>query len=114
MSAYLGTESLNGGGEEAVEALRATNTNRGIRAFQRQLAEERFGKLNLEAGRRRVSPRAFAAVYAALGEKDQAFHWLEEAYRQRCPTLTWLQVDQQWDGVRSDPRFKDLLRRMKL
>ena len=53
-----------------------------------------------------------ATIYAALGEKDQAFAWLEKAYEDRTFFLTGLKVDPAMDTLRSDPRFKDLLRRM--
>jgi hypothetical protein len=51
-------------------------------------------------------------VYAGLGEKDQTFSWLEKAYKGRSTWLILLNVDQLWDPVRNDPRFKDLLHRM--
>ena len=51
-------------------------------------------------------------VYAVLGEKDQAFAWLEKAYEDRSFFLTGLKIDLAMDTLRSDPRFKDLLRRM--
>jgi TolB-like protein/Flp pilus assembly protein TadD len=55
-----------------------------------------------------------AAIYAALGEKDEAFRMLERAYAARSGSMPWLAVDPYWYGVRSDPRFADLLRRMGL
>ncbi|HEV2730676.1 MAG TPA: tetratricopeptide repeat protein, partial [Terriglobales bacterium] len=55
-----------------------------------------------------------ARLYAALSERDQAFEWLEKAYEERSPQLPFLKVDPRWDTLRPDPRFQDLLRRMKL
>ncbi len=55
-----------------------------------------------------------AAVYVALGEKDQAFSWLEKAYQGRSSFLRWLKVDTRFEPLRSDPRFQDLLRRVGL
>jgi TolB-like protein len=112
VAAYLKAESLSGRSPEAMKALQSTFSDGGIQALHRKLAQERLERLKERAKQERVSPRAFAAVYAALGEKDQAFHWLEQAYQQRCPTLIWLQAQRQWDPLRSDPRFQDLLRRM--
>ena len=112
VAAYLKAESLSGRSPEAMKALQSTFRDGGIRALHSKLAQERLERLKERAKQERVSPRAFAAVYAALGEKDQAFHWLEQAYQQRCPTLAWLKVQRQWDPLRSDPRFQDLLRRM--
>jgi predicted Zn-dependent protease len=53
-----------------------------------------------------------ATIYAALGKKDQAFTWLNKAYDDRTVFLVGLKVDPEMDALRSDPRFKDLLRRM--
>jgi tetratricopeptide (TPR) repeat protein len=61
-----------------------------------------------------VAPYSIAIVYAGLGEKDQAFAWLDRAYDDRSGYLTWLTTDPQLDNLRSDPRFADLLRRVGL
>ena len=61
-----------------------------------------------------VSAYDIALIYVGLGEKDQAFAWLERAYEERCPTLEFLKVEPSLDPLRSDPRFADLLRRMNL
>ena len=53
-----------------------------------------------------------ALVHAGLGEKDQAFEWLERAYAERDKGMLFLLVDQTLDPLRSDPRFQDLVRRM--
>jgi len=67
--------------------------------------------LRAQSKQRRVSPGDFAVVHALLGEKDQAFEWLENAYREYDNWMFQLQ-DPVWDPLRSDPRFQDLLRRM--
>ncbi len=56
----------------------------------------------------------FAAVYAGLGEKDQAFAWLEKDFQARSGLLAWSRWTPPFDSLRSDPRFADLLRRMGL
>jgi len=61
-----------------------------------------------------VSPMGLANVYNALGEKDQTFEYLEKAYAEGAPLLRALQTGKMWDPLRSDPRFKDLLKRMRL
>jgi tetratricopeptide (TPR) repeat protein len=53
-----------------------------------------------------------AMIYAGLGEKDQAFKWLDTAYERRDKGMTFLKVDATLDPLRSDPRFQALLRRM--
>jgi tetratricopeptide (TPR) repeat protein len=57
-------------------------------------------------------PLSVANVYAALGEADAAFEWLEKAYVRRSMPLTWFRTAPASDLIRSDPRFQDLLRRM--
>jgi TolB-like protein/DNA-binding winged helix-turn-helix (wHTH) protein/Flp pilus assembly protein TadD len=60
-----------------------------------------------------VSPYMIATVYAALGNKNKAFEYLEEAYQIRSTDLPYfLRADLRLDTLRSDPRFQDLMRRM--
>jgi len=60
-----------------------------------------------------VMPYWIATVYAGLGDKDEALHWLERAYRERSVWMAFLKVQPWFDALRPDPRFQDLLRRMK-
>jgi|HubBroStandDraft_1064217.scaffolds.fasta_scaffold32696_1 TolB-like protein/DNA-binding winged helix-turn-helix (wHTH) protein/Tfp pilus assembly protein PilF len=55
-----------------------------------------------------------AAIYAALDEKDQAFAWLDKAYQNREGGLMFLNTPLSFDGLRSDPRFTNLIRKMGL
>ncbi len=55
---------------------------------------------------------ALAARYTELGDLDEAFAWLERAYREHAITLIWLKWGGEFDPLRSDPRFDDLLRRI--
>jgi len=64
--------------------------------------------------RRYVSPYTVAAIYAGLGEKDQAFKWLERAFEERDVWLMNLKVDPVFAKLRSDRRFQDLLTRAGL
>ncbi|MFN7930438.1 MAG: hypothetical protein U0Y68_21445 [Blastocatellia bacterium] len=67
----------------------------------------------LELNRRRyVAPIAVADIYTGLGDTDQAFVWLEKAFRERSNGLFPLKVWPLWDPLRSDPRLADLLRRI--
>ena len=54
-----------------------------------------------------------AIIYAELQEKEEAIRWLEKGYQERAPWMVYLNTDPRYDGLRSDPRFCDLLRRMK-
>jgi eukaryotic-like serine/threonine-protein kinase len=64
------------------------------------------------AKQRNVPAYGFAIVYAALGEKDQAFERLERSYQDHTPDLNFLKADPFLDSFRSDPRFADLVRRV--
>lgn len=59
-------------------------------------------------------PYSIAAVYTALGEKDEALLWLEKSYEQHFAELVLLSVEPRFDNLRSDWRFTSLLRRMNL
>jgi TolB-like protein/DNA-binding winged helix-turn-helix (wHTH) protein len=59
-----------------------------------------------------VPATSVALIYAGLGEKDQAFAWLDKGYEQRAFQMQWVRLDPRWDSLRSDPRFQDLMRRM--
>ncbi len=61
-----------------------------------------------------VPPEEIAAVYVALGQKETAFEWLEQAYQIRSASLINLKVDPRFDSLRSDRRFSDLVRRIGL
>ena len=69
--------------------------------LQKQLAQRRY-----------VDPGQIAYNYAALGDKDQAFAWLEKAYALKAESLQFIKVTTAMDPFRSDPRYLDLLKRM--
>ena len=61
-----------------------------------------------------VSPYGIASAYAVAGENAKALDWLERAYEQRDGTLVWIKVHPRMDGLRAEPRFRELLSKMKL
>lgn len=71
-------------------------------------------ELNGLAKKRYVPAMYFAAVYTGLSDKDQAFRWMDKAYRERTDYLIFLNVEPMADPLRSDARFQDLLRRIGL
>jgi serine/threonine protein kinase len=60
------------------------------------------------------SPYQIATFYADLGDKDQAFKWLNTAYQERDPDLLGLKIDFPLDPLRSDLRFAELVRKVGL
>jgi eukaryotic-like serine/threonine-protein kinase len=81
-------------------------------AGRRPEAQKVLDQLNERAKQKYVAPLQRAIVCAGLGEKDQAFEWLEKAYEERF--IIVIKVHPAFDPLRSDPRFADLLRRMNL
>jgi uncharacterized protein HemY len=61
-----------------------------------------------------VSSYSIAEAYMRMGEKEKAFLWLEKAYEEHDSRLVSVSVEPLFTPVRSDRRFNDLLRRMKL
>jgi tetratricopeptide (TPR) repeat protein len=61
-----------------------------------------------------VQPSLIALIHVGLGDKNQAFDWLQKAYEDRSAGLLYLKVDPAFDSVRSDLRFVDLLHRVGL
>jgi TolB-like protein/DNA-binding winged helix-turn-helix (wHTH) protein/Flp pilus assembly protein TadD len=84
------------------------------RSGQQAPAQRALEKL-LELNRRQqVDAAAILWAYIGMGNKEQAFAYLEKAYAQHSNTLTTLKVEPRFDPLRSDPRFQDLLRRVGL
>ncbi len=55
-----------------------------------------------------------ATIHVGLGEHDEAFVWLDKAYEQRSRSLAWLNVADEYDGLRAEPRFQALAQRIGL
>jgi TolB-like protein/Tfp pilus assembly protein PilF len=81
---------------------------------QRAEAQKILAELREQSKLRFVSPASVAAIYVALGDKDEGFVWLEKAEKARDGILARLKVDSRFDSLRSDPRFTDLMRRVGL
>ena len=75
-------------------------------------AEKTIARLKQESTRTYVNLYELALIYIGLGQNDQAFDWLEKAYRERSDQLIYLKVDPRLDPIRSDSRFADLVRRV--
>jgi eukaryotic-like serine/threonine-protein kinase len=75
---------------------------------------ELLRKLEQVARQQHVPPDMMAYFYVCLGEKDEAFAWLEKTYQEHNADITGLKTDLMWDSIRSDPRFNDLMERVGL
>jgi DNA-binding winged helix-turn-helix (wHTH) protein/TolB-like protein/Tfp pilus assembly protein PilF len=81
---------------------------------KKEEARKVLAELKHLSSRRYVSPYTIAAIYTGLGERDQAFDWLERAFEERDIWLMNMKVDPVFSSLRSDKRFIDLLRRTGL
>ena len=77
-------------------------------------AEKILSQLTELNRKRYVSPFYIAIVYAGLHENAKALDWLERAYADRSNAIIFLRVDPELEGLRFDPRFQNLLRRLGL
>jgi tetratricopeptide (TPR) repeat protein len=66
------------------------------------------------SSRRYVSAYDIATIHVGLGDTTRAMQWLERALQERSDGLVYLRVDPRWDGMRSNPRFAQLVRRVGL
>ncbi len=65
------------------------------------------------ASQRYVSPPLQVYSYAGLGDKEKTYEWLEKAYEEQDVVCFWLK-DPVFDGLRSEPRFQALLKKVGL
>jgi eukaryotic-like serine/threonine-protein kinase len=80
----------------------------------RRHAEQLLPELTQHAMQGRLDPVWIGLIYAALGDKERSFIWLDKAYHAKSDTLLFLKVDPKYDSLRSDRRFSDLMRRLQL
>jgi TolB-like protein/Tfp pilus assembly protein PilF len=104
---YAESLTLSGEGREAA-ALKKAYESGGVRGFWREWLEQ------LKSRPGQAEPSEVANIYTELGDRNQAFAWLERAYQERSPALVGLASSPWLDALRSDPRYSDLLRRTGL
>lgn len=76
-------------------------------------ARNLLDKLLKLSNERFIPPYHIALIYNALGETDKALEWLEKGCEQHDPKMAFLKVDPKWNNLRSEPRFIELMRRIK-
>jgi len=105
---------------EIVRGLQLDGYTKDAEAIQRGLAEggchgaseSALKTLKERAKREYVDPCDFARDYLRLGDKEHAMEWLEKAFLEKSESMQFLNVSQEWNPLRSDQRFQNLLRRM--
>jgi TolB-like protein/DNA-binding winged helix-turn-helix (wHTH) protein/Flp pilus assembly protein TadD len=83
-------------------------------AGDRREARRMLAKLRSLHERGLVPSGSIAILYGALGELNEAFAWLEKAYKERDPQLTYLKAGRRFEPLRHDPRFQKLMHRVGL
>jgi Tfp pilus assembly protein PilF len=119
---YLQQGNMSRANEELAEAFRLEDSPWTVASLAHASAvsgdytraDELLDDLHERSTHHFVAPYFLARVYAGLGNKEQTFAFLEKAYEARDECLTWLKMDPTMDGVRADPRYPDLLRRVRL
>ena len=71
-------------------------------------------QLTQQSRHRYISPYNFAVLYAGLGERDEAFRWLQKVEQDRSEWFAAVNVDPRLDALHSDPRFAGILRSVGL
>jgi len=107
-TSYLRWKMNQGWSENSLTALRSAYAAAGLMGYwkkAREITQENRGS---------DEAYALAKLSAYLGDRDQAFAWLEDAYRQRLLWMTWIKVDPSLETLHGDPRFRSILRRVGL
>ncbi|MGH9943777.1 MAG: tetratricopeptide repeat protein, partial [Pyrinomonadaceae bacterium] len=110
LAAYERARVLSGGGPAVMAGTARVHALTGRHAE----AHAALDQLHDIARLRYVSPYYIAAVYAALGDKQQAFDWLRRACDNHSEGVIWLALDPTLDSLRPDPQFSQLMQRVGL
>jgi DNA-binding winged helix-turn-helix (wHTH) protein/tetratricopeptide (TPR) repeat protein len=101
------------GDDELAAVLGSAYAAGGFASAVRAAAQKRLARLNERVERGEYVPAVdFARAYVRLGRKEQAFSWLGKAAGERNVYALLMSSDPFYDGLRADPRFEDLLRRV--
>ena len=98
------------GHHEAAEALERGYAEAGYQGAMRRAAET----LAARSEQANVIATNIAVLYICAGDQERALEWLARGFEVRDTWISYLSVHPIWDGLRDDPRFQDLLRRMNL
>jgi eukaryotic-like serine/threonine-protein kinase len=102
--------TLSKGSTQFVAMLGYAYATSGRKGEARRILDE----LAVTSRHRYVPSYYIAFIYVGLKETDQAMQWLQKAYDERSNHLQYINVDPPLDPLRSDPRFRDLVRRVGL
>jgi tetratricopeptide (TPR) repeat protein len=95
---------------QSLNALRAAYSKNGSRGYWSKLRELLLPRFSTNP----IGWYRLAEINTYLGDKEEAFRWLQKAYDERPNWIPFIKVDPSLDPLRSDPRFRALLHRMEL
>ena len=98
------------GNREGRPALAHAYAKAGRTSVARSILEE----MKINTGGRYLASPMIARIHLGLGEIDEAFEWLRKGIEERSYWIVFLKIDPVYDEIRSDPRFQDLLRAVRL
>jgi tetratricopeptide (TPR) repeat protein len=107
---YTKTAELNKVPPEAIKRLKEIYAKSGWKSY----VQAQLDQLTVGLERRQLPPFVIATIYTQLDRKDEAIDWLEKGYEERDFRMTLIRVAWELDSLRSEPRFKELIRRMGL
>ena len=76
-------------------------------------AQKILDELLEDTKKKYVAPYGVALVYNALGDREQTLAWLERGFEERDHKMNLLKVDPKWKNLHGDPRFDELVRRIR-
>ncbi len=103
----LEKQAMAGGLSEAAAQIKKAYAVGGMKAVYRNLIAQQN-----DPAKPTYAPAYVAEDYALLGDKNDAFSWLEKAYQLHDANLVGLKTHSAFDSLRSDPRYADLIRRI--
>ncbi|MFN2387037.1 MAG: tetratricopeptide repeat protein [Thermoanaerobaculia bacterium] len=100
---------FRGASPEVLAKVRQDSSRVGYDAFRRQILDLEAAQTSLP-----VTSSSLALGYARLGDKEKALEWLEKAFESHTRDLIYMKVEPSYDPVRGDPRFEEMLGRLRL
>lgn len=110
MEEYLRAKTSDGVGQEELTRFRQAFVKSGMNGF----LQEELKSAIAPSKSRYVDPYWIAMLHTRLSDKDEAFQWLEKAYKERRHSMAFIKTEPMFDGLHSDPRFQDFIRRLGL
>ena len=101
---------LSGGSTEPVTQLGYALAKSG----SREQAQATLAELKSMAAENFVPAYSFAMIYNGLGEREEALNYLEKSFQEREVQISFVKIDTRWNDFRAEPRFIEVMKRMKL